>query len=167
MGKAFLFKRSTASGTLVYVQGDGLEGRVPIKVSHFPKPVMRTVMEKVIENGKPKLDAEGNVVLIPKLDVDGNPALEAVLDENKKPLYRDDMYSERTAILELFAAKVDSDVWCRSVTVSKRVTDDGKTGYVIACDGEKIPVEVIDFTTEAKPDYNYRRHCTQMRMIAG
>ena len=167
MGKAFLFKKSTASGTVVFVQGDGLDCRVPVKVTHCPKPVMREVMEKVIENGKPKLDAEGNVVLMPKLGADGKPAFEQVLDENKKPLFRDPKYAERTAILETFAARVDSDVYCKPVTVSKRVSDEGCVNYIITCDKEVIPVDVIDFSSESKPDYSYNRHCTQMRLIAG
>ena len=167
MGKAFLFKKSTSSGTLVFVQGDGLDGRVPIKVTHYPKAVMREVMEKVIENGKPKLDAEGNVVLVPKMNPDGSPAMEPVLGEDKKPLFRDDKWSERTAILELFSARLDAEVWCKPVDVAKRTSDDGKVNYVITCGTEKIPVDVIDFSTEEKPDYNYRKHCVQMRMIAG
>lgn len=166
MKKAFLFKRTGKSGTVVFVEGDGLDGLVPIKPVHFPKPVMKPVMEKVMENGKPKLDAEGNPVLQQKV-VDGVPAFEQALDENKQPLFRDDMYTERTVILETYAAPEGSGTFCTAVDVTRVRTDAGKDEYVVICGRDRIPVEVIDFSTEDKPDYNYRKNCVRMRLIAG
>lgn len=156
-----------------YLQGVGLGALVPIRVVYFGKPVMEPVMEKVIDvvTGKPKLDKDGKEVFIQKKDKDGNVIMQAKKDEDGKDILRDDDFRVREDLLDMFAADYGSGELCKPVSVymqaKKTEGEDGeKYNYFIKVGKESIPVEVIDFSTETRPDYKYRGNLAKMKVLA-
>ena len=171
-------KKTTKNGEeyfnrTLYLQGVGLSGIVPIRVCYFGKPVMEAVMEKVIDpaTNKPKLDKDGKELFVEKKDKDGNVIMRVKKDEDGNDILRDDDFRIREDLLDMFAAEYNSGEVCNPVSVymeaKKTEDDDGeKYNYFVKVGKQAIPVEVIDFSTETRPDYKYRGNLAKMRVLA-
>lgn len=160
----------------LYLQGVGLSGMVPIRVCYFGKPVMEPVMEKLIDTmtNKPKLDKNGNELLVQKKDKDGNTVMQVKKDENGNDILRDDDFRIREDLLDMFA--VDYNAF-KQGEVNKPVEvfarakkTDGETSerynFFVKVGKKEIPVEVIDFTSEDYVDYKYRGNLAKMNVLA-
>ena len=156
-----------------YLQGVGLSGMVPIRVCYFGKPVTEIVTEKVIDQatGKPKLDKDGKELFVEKKDKDGNVITRVKKDEDGNDILRDDDYRIREDLLDMFAAVYGSGEVCSPVSVysrAKKTEDESgeRLNYFIKIGKESVPVEVIDFSTDERPDYKYRGNLAKMRCLA-
>ena len=154
-----------------FLQGEGLNGRVPIRVVYFGKPVMEPILEEVIDpvSGKPKIDKDGKKVFAAKKDKDGNVLLQVKKDENGNDVLRDDDYRVREELLDMFAAPWGSGEVCKPVTLLSKPRKDGsdELNFFIRLGKNDLPVEVVDFSTETKVDYSYPGNVAKLRYLAG
>lgn len=175
--KCYVFKKEEKNERTGYwnktyfLQGVGLSGTVPIRICYFGKPVMEAVMEKVMDlaTGKPKLDKDGKEQFVEKKDKDGNVILQVKKDENGEEVIRDEDYSVREALLDMFAAVYRSAEVCSPVEVYGKKTANEKgevENFFIRVGKDTIPIEVIDFSTSERPDYNYRGNKAKLRYLA-
>ena len=177
--KAHLFKRRKQNElserwfTSLWVQGEGLSERIPINVVFFGKPVMEPVMVKAIDptSGKVRLDKDGKEIFVEQKDKAGNVVLQEKKDENGEVVLRDEEYAVRVSVLEMYAADVRSNELCKPVEViakkrSKPAENGDTYNYFIVVEGMEIPIEVVDFTTDTRQDYNYRSNCVRLTLIA-
>lgn len=172
--KVHLFKsrkKSERTGfwnTSFYVQGVGLSGLVPVKVSYFGEPVMEPVMEPELDSvGKPKKDKDGKPILVEKKDKDGNVILQEKVDEKGEKVLRDNEFSIRQEILDMYSADLRTGAVCDPVDViAKKQANSDEFNYFVICGDVKIPVEVPDFSTDERPDYSFRANKEKLRIIA-
>ena len=176
--KAHLFKQRKKNertgywNTSFWLQGVGLNGLVPIRVCYFGKPVMEPEMVKDVDlAGKPKKDKDGNDILIEKKDKDGNVVLKAKVDEHGEPVLRDEDFSVRVEVLEMYSGDYKAGIFCEPVDVEAKAKSsssegDDKFNYFVTCGALKIPVEVPDFSTDERPDYSFRANRTKLHLIA-
>ena len=152
------------------LQGVGLNGTVPIRVCYFGKPVMEPVMEKVMDplTGKPKLDKDKKEILVEKKDEAGNTVMAPKKDKEGKEILRDEDFSVRVELLEMYSGNLKDGVFCNPVDVlaSRSSEVEGEYNYFVQCWNVKIPIEVPDFSTDDRPDYGYRANKAKLRLIA-
>jgi hypothetical protein len=188
--KAYVFvtRRKNDEGytnTSFNLQGVGLNGRIPVRVVYFGKPVLEPipVLVKQIDKatGKPVYGKDGKEVLIEKLDEQGNVIFEkdengnivyvTVKNEKGQEVLRDDQYRARIDVLSMFATEDDdiSEV-CMPVDIIKKPCKERKNGdkfwYYVICGDDRIPVEVVDFSTEERPDYSYESNRRKLYALA-
>lgn len=157
----------------LFLQGVGLSGLVPIRVCYFGKPVMEPVMVKVIDEvtKKPKLNKDGKEMFVEKKDEHGDIVYAVKKDEDGNEVIRDEDYAVRESLLDMFAAGYKTGELCNPVEVFSQVkkteSEDGETlNYFVRVGKDVIPIEVIDFSTAKKPDYNYRGNKAKLRYLA-
>ncbi len=161
------------TNTSFRLQGVGLNGTIPVRVCYFGKQVMGPVMEKVLDasTGKAKLDKDGKELLVEKKDKDGNVVLAPKTDKDGKDVLRDDNYADRVDLLSMFSGNLEDNHFTDAIRViAKTRTVVGANGekyaYFAVCGNEEVPIEVVDFSTDAKPDYRYRSNCVKLSSIA-
>ena len=161
------------TNTSFRLQGVGLNGTIPVRVCYFGKQVMEPVMEKVIDasTGKPKLDKDGKELLVEKKDKDGNVIMAPKKDEKGNDVLRDENYADRVDLLSMFSGNQDDGHFTDPIKViakTRAVTgaNGEKYAYFAVCGNEEVPIEVVDFSTEEKPDYRFRANCKKLFAIA-
>lgn len=188
--KAYVFvtRRKNDDGytnTSFKIQGVGLNGRIPVRVVYFGKPVLEPVpvLIKQIDKmtGKPVIGKDGKEVLIEKTDEQGNVVFEKnekgevlfapVLNDKGEKVLRDNDYRARVDVLSMFATE-DEDISevCTPVDVIKRPCKERENGdkfwYYVVCGDDHIPIEVVDFSTEDRPDYSYDSNRRKLYALA-
>ena len=95
--KAFVFmtRKQNEEGytnTSFRIQGEGLAGKIPVRVSYFGKPVIEPIMIEQIDKatGKPVLDKDGKKVLIEKKNEQGEVLYQEVKNKDGKTVLRDE-----------------------------------------------------------------------------
>ena len=175
--KAYVFVTRKKNGdgytnTSFRIQGEGLSGRIPVRVSYYGKPVIEPVMVEQIDKmtGKPALDKEGKKILIPKTDEQGNAVYKEVLNEDGNVVMRDENYGARVDVLSMFASDEEDGEVCRPVEIIKRPCQERENGdrfkYYAVCGDEEVPIEVVNFSTAEKEDYKYNSNCRKLNAIA-
>ena len=158
-----------------YLQGVGLSGMVPIGVVYFGKPVMEAVMEKVIDpaTNRPKVDKDGKEVFVEKKDKDGTVSTRVKKDEDGKEIIRDEDYRIREDLLDMFAVTYEAfknGEVCKPVTVfakkANAENEEEKYHFFVKVGKKDIPIEVIDFSTEDRTDFKYRRNLAKLQFLA-
>lgn len=173
------------TNTSFKIQGVGLNGRIPVRVVYFGKPILEPVpvfikqIDKV--TGKPVIGKDGKEILVEKLDEQGNVIFEkdengnivyvTVKNEKGQEVLRDDQYRARIDVLSMFATEDDdiSEV-CMPVDIIKKPCKERENGdkfwYYVICGDDRIPVEVVDFSTEERPDYSYESNRRKLYALA-
>lgn len=176
--KAYVFvtrKKNEESGytnTSFRLQGEGLAGRIPVRVCYFGKPVVEAVMVEQVDKmtGKPIVDKDGNKVLIQKKDEQGNPMFAEVKNKDGNTVLRDDQYSARVDLLFMFSGDEEENTVCNPVEIIARPCQRKANGdihaYYAVCGNEEVPIEVIDFSTAEKEDWRYPANRKKLHAIA-
>lgn len=166
-------EESGYTNTSFRLQGVGLNGSVPVRVCYFGKPVVEPVMEKLLDANtqKPKLDKNGKEILVEKKDAEGNVITQEKKDKDGKVILRDENFSERVDVLSMFSGSMDDGVFMESVEIiakqrSVQTGNGDKYIYFAVCGNEEIPIEVPDFSTADRPDYNYKSNCRKLAAMA-
>jgi hypothetical protein len=166
-------EESGYTNTSFRLQGVGLNGTVPVRVCYFGKPVMEPVMERLLDvnTQKPKVDKNGKEIWVEKKDEEGNVALQEKKDKDGKVIQRDEHFSERVDVLSMFSGNMDDGTMVEPVEIiaKQRSVQSGngdKYIYFAVCGNEEIPIEVPDFSTADRPDYNYKSNCRKLAAMA-
>ena len=152
------------TNTYFSIQGENLNGTVPIRVCYFGKPVM-------VPKTKDGVDEKGNKIVVEVKDENGKAILEPKKDVEGKEVLRDDDFSARMDLLAMYSGNQEDGVVCTPVRLIAKAKQgntagNGKYNYFLVCGNEEIPIEVTDFSREGKPDYGYPKNCRKLYAMA-